>query len=99
MKLINEHQFGNGAAIFTNNGAAAREFAYQVQAGMVGVNVLIPVPMAFHCFGGWKESAYGALNAYGPGRCSFLHQNENCNNTLARRVIFHHSIQHANPIN
>ncbi len=71
MKLINEHQFGNGAAIFTNNGAAAREFTYQVQAGMVGVNVPIPVPMAFHCFGGWKDSAYGALNAYGPDGVRF----------------------------
>lgn len=71
MKLINEHQFGNGTAIFTNNGAAAREFAYQVQAGMVGINVPIPVPMAFHCFGGWKESVYGALNVYGPDGVRF----------------------------
>lgn len=71
MKLINEHRFGNGSAIFTNNGAAAREFAYQVQAGMVGVNVPIPVPMAFHCFGGWKASVYGALNIYGPDGVRF----------------------------
>ncbi|BFU63535.1 CoA-acylating methylmalonate-semialdehyde dehydrogenase [Rodentibacter abscessus] len=65
MKLINEHPFGNGTAIFTADGGTAREFAYHVQAGMVGVNVPIPVPMAFHCFGGWKHSAYGALNVYG----------------------------------
>lgn len=71
MKLINEHPYGNGTAIFTANGGAAREFAYQVQAGMVGINVPIPVPMAFHCFGGWKHSAYGALNVYGPDGVRF----------------------------
>lgn len=71
MRLINDHQFGNGAAIFTNSGAAAREFSYRVQAGMVGVNIPIPVPMAFHCFGGWKDSAFGALNVYGPDGVRF----------------------------
>ncbi|WP_386686923.1 CoA-acylating methylmalonate-semialdehyde dehydrogenase [Lonepinella sp. MS14437] len=71
MKLINEHPYGNGTAIFTHDGGAAREFAYQVQAGMVGINVPIPVPMAFHCFGGWKHSAYGALNVYGPDGVRF----------------------------
>lgn len=65
LKLINDHRYGNGSAIFTSDGGAAREFAYRVQAGMVGVNVPIPVPMAFHCFGGWKESAYSTLNVYG----------------------------------
>ncbi|TDQ59461.1 malonate-semialdehyde dehydrogenase (acetylating)/methylmalonate-semialdehyde dehydrogenase [Mesocricetibacter intestinalis] len=65
MKLINEHPFGNGTAIFTADGGTAREFAYHVQAGMVGVNVPIPVPMSFHCFGGWKHSAYATLNVYG----------------------------------
>ncbi|MEE6028492.1 CoA-acylating methylmalonate-semialdehyde dehydrogenase [Avibacterium paragallinarum] len=71
MRLINDHQFGNGAAIFTNSGAAAREFSYRVQAGMVGVNIPIPVPMAFHCFGGWKDSAFGVLNVYGPDGVRF----------------------------
>lgn len=71
LKLINDHPYGNGSAIFTANGAAAREFTYKVQAGMVGVNVPIPVPMAFHCFGGWKHSAYGQLNAYGPDGVRF----------------------------
>ncbi|MGQ0287448.1 CoA-acylating methylmalonate-semialdehyde dehydrogenase [Pasteurellaceae bacterium 22721_9_1] len=71
MKLINEHPYGNGTAIFTADGGTAREFAYHVQAGMVGINVPIPVPMAFHCFGGWKHSAYGALNVYGPDGVRF----------------------------
>lgn len=71
MKLINEHPYGNGSAIFTSDGGAAREYAYHVQAGMVGINVPIPVPMAFHCFGGWKHSAYGALNVYGPDGVRF----------------------------
>lgn len=63
--VINGHQYGNGSAIFTRDGDAARQFTQDVQAGMVGVNVPIPVPMAFHCFGGWKASIFGPLNVYG----------------------------------
>ncbi len=59
VKLINAHEYGNGAAIFTRNGHAAREFARHIQVGMVGINVPIPVPMAFHSFGGWKRSLFG----------------------------------------
>ncbi len=55
---MNSHEFGNGAAIFTRDGDSARAFAHGVQAGMVGVNVPIPVPMAFHSFGGWKRSNF-----------------------------------------
>lgn len=58
-ELIDKHEFGNGAAIFTRDGDAAREFAEQIAAGMVGINVPIPVPMAFHSFGGWKRSLFG----------------------------------------
>ena len=58
-QLVNEHEYGNGTAIFTRDGDAAREFASRVQVGMVGVNVPIPVPMAFHSFGGWKRSLFG----------------------------------------
>jgi len=65
LELINGHEYGNGAAIFTRDGGAAREFARRVQAGMVGVNVPIPVPMAFHSFGGWKRSLFGDHHAYG----------------------------------
>ncbi len=65
-RMVNEHEFGNGAAIFTRDGDAAREFAYQIQAGMVGINVPIPVPMAFHSFGGWKASLFGDHHMHGP---------------------------------
>ena len=65
-RMVNEHEFGNGAAIFTRDGDAAREFGYQIQAGMVGINVPIPVPMAFHSFGGWKASLFGDHHMHGP---------------------------------
>jgi malonate-semialdehyde dehydrogenase (acetylating)/methylmalonate-semialdehyde dehydrogenase len=64
--LANEHEFGNGTAIFTRDGDAARDFASRVQVGMVGVNVPIPVPMAFHSFGGWKRSLFGDHHMHGP---------------------------------
>ena len=65
-KLINEHEFGNGTAIFTRDGDAAREFAHAIEVGMVGINVPIPVPMAFHSFGGWKASLFGDHAMHGP---------------------------------
>lgn len=65
-RLPSEHQYGNGVAIFTRNGLAAREFASKVNVGMVGVNVPIPVPVAYHTFGGWKRSAFGDVNQHGP---------------------------------
>jgi malonate-semialdehyde dehydrogenase (acetylating)/methylmalonate-semialdehyde dehydrogenase len=64
--LANAHPFGNGAAIFTRNGDAAREFSQRIEAGMVGINVAIPVPLAFHSFGGWKASRFGDLAVHGP---------------------------------
>ncbi len=64
--LINEHEFGNGTSIFTRDGDTARAFAHNVQAGMVGINVPIPVPMAFHSFGGWKRSLFGDHAVHGP---------------------------------
>ncbi len=64
--LVNAHEYGNGAAIFTRDGDAARAFAHEVQVGMVGVNVPIPVPMAFHSFGGWKSSLFGDHHVHGP---------------------------------
>ena len=66
LELVNEHEFGNGTSIFTRDGDTAREFAHSVQAGMVGVNVPIPVPMAFHSFGGWKRSLFGDHAMHGP---------------------------------
>lgn len=65
LQLINDHEFGNGVSIFTRDGNVAREFGKQVQVGMVGVNVPIPVPMAWHGFGGWKKSLFGDMHAYG----------------------------------
>ncbi len=65
LRIINKHEFGNGAAIFTMNGGVAATFSEQVQAGMVGVNVPIPVPMSFYSFGGWKHSLFGDYHAYG----------------------------------
>lgn len=65
LALPSEHQYGNGVAIFTRNGRAAREFAARVNVGMVGVNVPIPVPVAYHTFGGWKRSAFGDTNQHG----------------------------------
>ncbi|MBH5371540.1 CoA-acylating methylmalonate-semialdehyde dehydrogenase [Bradyrhizobium glycinis] len=65
-EMINQHEFGNGTAIFTRDGDAAREFAHQIQVGMVGINVPIPVPMAFHSFGGWKASLFGDHHMHGP---------------------------------
>ena len=64
--LPSSHQYGNGVAIFTRDGDAAREFAARVKVGMVGVNVPIPVPLAYHSFGGWKRSAFGDMNQHGP---------------------------------
>ncbi len=65
LQLVNEHEFGNGVACFTSDGGVAREFARRVQVGMVGINVPIPVPMAWHGFGGWKKSLFGDMHAYG----------------------------------
>jgi malonate-semialdehyde dehydrogenase (acetylating)/methylmalonate-semialdehyde dehydrogenase len=66
LELINANEYGNGVAVFTRDGGVAREFGRQVQVGMVGVNVPLPVPMAFNSFGGWKRSLFGDHHAYGP---------------------------------
>jgi len=66
LALPSRHQYGNGVAIFTRDGDAAREFAAKVQVGMVGINIPIPVPLAYHTFGGWKRSAFGDVNQHGP---------------------------------
>ncbi len=66
VKLINDNEYGNGVAIYTRDGGTAREFVRQIQVGMVGVNVPLPVPMAFNSFGGWKKSLFGDHHAYGP---------------------------------
>ena len=69
--LINSHQYGNGTAIFTRDGGAARQFQFDIQVGMVGINVPIPVPVAYYSFGGWKASLFGDANMYGPAGVDF----------------------------
>jgi len=69
--LINEHQYGNGTAIFTRDGGAARQFQFDIQVGMVGINVPIPVPVGYYSFGGWKSSLFGDANIYGPAGIEF----------------------------
>jgi malonate-semialdehyde dehydrogenase (acetylating)/methylmalonate-semialdehyde dehydrogenase len=64
-ELVNAHEFGNGTAIFTRDGDAARDFATRIKVGMIGINVPIPVPMAFHSFGGWKRSLFGDHYVHG----------------------------------
>ncbi|MCR6687445.1 CoA-acylating methylmalonate-semialdehyde dehydrogenase [Pseudoxanthomonas sp.] len=72
LALVDGHEYGNGTAVFTRSGGAAREYARRVQAGMVGINVPIPVPMAFHCFGGWKRSIFGPLHMHGADGVRFF---------------------------
>ena len=71
MNLIDAHEYGNGTCIFTRDGEAARYFTDHIQVGMVGVNVPLPVPVAYHSFGGWKRSLFGDLHAYGPDAVRF----------------------------
>ena len=71
MKLIDDHEYGNGTCIYTRDGEAARYFSDRIQVGMVGVNVPLPVPVSYHSFGGWKRSLFGDLSAYGPDAVRF----------------------------
>jgi malonate-semialdehyde dehydrogenase (acetylating)/methylmalonate-semialdehyde dehydrogenase len=71
MNLIDVHEYGNGTCIFTRDGEAARYFSDNILVGMVGVNVPLPVPVAYHSFGGWKRSLFGDLSAYGPDAVRF----------------------------
>jgi len=71
LRMINDNPYGNGTAIFTQNGGAARQFQFDVVVGMVGINVPIPVPVSYYSFGGWKSSLFGDLNMYGPEGVQF----------------------------
>ena len=84
VELVNAHEFGNGVACFTSDGDVAREFARRVQVGMVGINVPIPVPMAWHGFGGWKKSLFGDMHAYGEEGVRFYTRAEVGDAALAR---------------
>ncbi len=72
VRLVNDHPYGNGVAIFTRDGGAARQFQFEIQAGMVGINVPIPVPVAYYSFGGWKSSLFGDTHMYGPDGIHFF---------------------------
>ncbi len=76
IKLIHDHPYANGTAIFTNDGGAARKFQHEIRVGMVGINVPIPVPMAYYSFGGWKQSLFGDLHIYGPDGVKFYTRNK-----------------------
>ena len=71
MDMIDAHEYGNGTCIYTRDGEAARYFTDHIQVGMVGVNIPLPVPVAYHSFGGWKRSLFGDLYAYGPDGVRF----------------------------
>jgi malonate-semialdehyde dehydrogenase (acetylating)/methylmalonate-semialdehyde dehydrogenase len=77
LRLCNDHEYGNGVAIFTRDGDAARDFVSKVQVGMVGVNVPIPTPLAYYSFGGWKRSVFGDLNQHGPDAIRFYTKAKN----------------------
>ena len=72
LSLPSKHEFGNGVAIYTRDGDTARDFAHRAQIGMVGINVPIPVPLAYHSFGGWKRSMFGSHNQHGPDAFHFF---------------------------
>ena len=83
-RLVNENPYGNGTAIFTRDGGVARQFQFDVQAGMVGINVPIPVPVAYYSFGGWKASLFGDRHIYGPEGIDFYTRHEGRDLALAR---------------
>ena len=84
-RLINANPYGNGTAIFTSSGEAARRFQRGVQVGMIGVNVPIPVPMAYYSFGGWKDSLFGDHHIHGPEGVCVLHPGQGRHAPLAAR--------------
>ena len=85
VRLPSQHEYGNGVAIFTRNGHAAREFTARVNVGMVGINVPIPVPVSYHSFGGWKRSGFGDIGQYGQEGPALLDQEQGRHPALARR--------------
>jgi malonate-semialdehyde dehydrogenase (acetylating)/methylmalonate-semialdehyde dehydrogenase len=98
MQLINEHEYGNGTCIFTRDGEAARLFCDAIEVGMVGVNVPLPVPVAYHSFGGWKRSLFGDLHAYGPDGVRFYTRRKAITQRWPQRAS-HEAAQFAFPSN
>ena len=98
MQLINAHEYGNGTCIFTRDGEAARLFCDEIEVGMVGVNVPLPVPVAYHSFGGWKRSLFGDLHAYGPDGVRFYTRRKAITQRWPQRAT-HEAAQFAFPSN
>ncbi|KAB0495338.1 CoA-acylating methylmalonate-semialdehyde dehydrogenase [Pseudomonas vancouverensis] len=98
MQLINDHEYGNGTCIFTRDGEAARLFCDEIEVGMVGVNVPLPVPVSYHSFGGWKRSLFGDLHAYGPDGVRFYTRKKAITQRWPRRAN-HEAAQFAFPSN
>jgi len=98
MRLINEHEYGNGTCLFTRDGEAARLFCDEIEVGMVGVNVPLPVPVAYHSFGGWKRSLFGDLHAYGPDGVRFYTKRKAITQRWPQRKT-HEAAQFAFPSN
>lgn len=98
IQLINAHEYGNGTCIFTRDGEAARLFCEEVEVGMVGVNVPLPVPVAYHSFGGWKRSLFGDLHAYGPDGVRFYTRRKAITQKWPQRAS-HEAAQFAFPSN
>ena len=98
MQLINDHEYGNGTCIFTRDGEAARLFCDEIEVGMVGVNVPLPVPVSYHSFGGWKRSLFGDLHAYGPDGVRFYTRKKAITQRWPQRAS-HEAAQFAFPSN
>ncbi|WP_298183909.1 CoA-acylating methylmalonate-semialdehyde dehydrogenase [uncultured Pseudomonas sp.] len=98
MQLINEHEYGNGTCIFTRDGEAAHLFVDEIEVGMVGVNVPLPVPVSYHSFGGWKRSLFGDLHAYGPDGVRFYTRKKAVTQRWPQRAS-HEAAQFAFPSN
>jgi malonate-semialdehyde dehydrogenase (acetylating)/methylmalonate-semialdehyde dehydrogenase len=98
MQLINAHEYGNGTCIFTRDGESARLFCDEIEVGMVGVNVPLPVPVAYHSFGGWKRSLFGDLHAYGPDGVRFYTRRKAITQRWPQRAS-HEAAQFAFPSN
>ena len=94
--LVHQHPYGNGVAIFTRDGDAARKFTQDIEVGMVGVNVPIPVPMAFHSFGGWKQSLFGDHHIHGPEGIRFYTRLKTVTTRWPKGVRSGLGIRHAN---
>ena len=91
ISLVDDHEYGNGSCLFTRDGEAARYFSDHVKAGMVGINVPLPVPVSYHSFGGWKRSLFGDLSAYGPDGVRFYTRRKTITQRWPSAKLLEHS--------